>query len=444
MGKQRTIYVCQKCGCQSPKWVGRCPECGAWNSMVETLVSIQAGTSRLANRGKSKAAKPLKLSEIEKKKLTRLKTGTGEFDRVLGGGIVPGSVVLLAGEPGIGKSTLLTQIIAKVGGFDSRRTGLYVSAEESPQQIKIRTKRLKVKEEKFLIFSVKKAIDLYITIQQFSHLSIVIIDSIQSMAANDLTGTAGSIGQVRECANRLLQIAKKTNIAIFIIGHITKTGAIAGPKVLEHLVDVVLYLEGDRSHNFRILRAHKNRFGAIDEVGLFEMKEEGMIEIDSPSKLFLSNRVKKVPGSAVAVVLQGVRPVLVEVQALVVPTSLIVPRRVANGISFRRLQLLSAVLQKRSRLPLNKFDVYLNIVGGLKIDEPAVDLAVCLAIASSLKNKIISQNIVFIAEVGLLGELREVSQIEKRVNEATRLGFSQAMTAEKYNSISEVIKKILH
>jgi len=432
MTGQRTIFVCQKCGAQSPKWIGRCPECGEWNSMAETVLEVRAGEQK----SRRKAVKPLRLSEIKKRKLERIKTGILEFDRVLGGGIVPGSVVLLAGEPGIGKSTLITQILAKVGG-------LYVSGEESAEQIKIRTERLKVKEDKFLVLPETNVESIISAIQQFSHLIMVIIDSIQTMTTEDLTGTAGSIGQVRESANKLLKIAKKTNIPIFLIGHITKSGNIAGPKVLEHLVDVVLYLEGDKKYNFRILRAHKNRFGATDEVGVFEMRDCGMSEISDPSKLFLAQRVEKVSGSAIVSVLQGNRPVLVEVQALVVPTSLVIPRRVANGVSFQRLQLLCAVLQKRCRLPLNRFDVYLNVAGGLKVDEPAADLGICVAIVSSLKNKLISKETVFIGEVGLLGEIRNVGQLEKRIKEARKLGFKKAITTEKHRSITEVIHNIL-
>jgi len=399
--------------------------------MVETIVS----TKRKAKSEKRKVIQPLRLSEIEKKKLARIKTGISEFDRVLGGGVVPGSVVLLAGEPGIGKSTLLTQILAQLGG-------LYVSGEESPEQVKIRTRRLKVKEENFLILPETNVEAVISTIEQLPNLTIVVIDSIQTMTTEELTGTAGSIGQVRESANKLLKFAKRTKTPIFLIGHITKAGAIAGPKVLEHLVDVVLYLEGDKSQQFRILRAYKNRFGATDEVGVFEMKDLGMTAIEDPSQLFLSRRAKNVPGSVIVPILAGIRPVLVEIQALVIPTSLVVPRRVASGISFQRLQLLSAVLQKRCQLPLGKFDVYLNVAGGIRVDEPAADLGICLAIVSSLKDRTVNQEAVFIGEVGLLGEIRSVGQLGKRINEAKKLGFKEAITPEKYHSLGGVIKKL--
>jgi DNA repair protein RadA/Sms len=432
MVKQKTIFVCQKCGAQSPKWVGRCPECGQWNSMVEMVVSAK----KLQNSKTPKLQKPLRLSQIKKRKMGRIKTGVGEFDRVLGGGIIPGSVVLLAGDPGIGKSTLLTQILAKLGG-------LYVSGEESPEQVKLRAKRLKIKESQFLILSETNTEAVSSAIEQTKKIKMVVTDSIQTMTTNQLTGTAGSIGQVRESANKLLKIAKKLNIPLFLIGHITKSGAIAGPKVLEHLVDVVLYLEGDKKHDFRILRAYKNRFGATDEVGIFEMSDKGMTEVSNPSKLFLLERVEEVAGSVVVPVLAGIRPVLVEIQALVVPTSLVVPRRIANGVSFHRLQLLCAVLQKRCGLPLEKFDVYLNVAGGLKVDEPAADLGICLAVAASLKNRVVAKDTVFIGEVGLLGEIRKVSQLEKRVKEAKKLGFNNAITPERHRFVNEVIHKIL-
>jgi len=447
MTVSKTIFVCQNCGAQSPKWIGRCPECGEWNTMVETVL----GKEEKGKGREKRLVKPLKLADITKRKSTRIKTKIGEFDRVLGGGIVPGSVVLLAGEPGIGKSTLLTQVIAQLGG-------LYISGEESPQQIKIRTKRLKVKEDKFFILPetnvevVGQIIEntaAWLTKKsrttKHSELSLpmVIVDSIQTMTTDDLTGVAGSIGQVRECSHKLLRIAKKTNIPIFIIGHITKSRAIAGPKVLEHLVDVVLSLEGDKNHQFRILRAYKNRFGPTDEVGVFEMRNLGMIAVNNPSRLFLSQRVKNVPGSVVVPVLAGLRPVLVEVQALVVASNLAAPRRVANGLSSSRLQLLCAVLQKRCRLPLGRYDVYLNIVGGLKVNEPAIDLGVCLAIVSSFKNKLINQRTVFIGEVGLLGEIRAVDQMEKRIKEAKKLGFAKTITPQDYHSVSQVIEQVI-
>jgi len=432
MALPKTIFVCQKCGVQSPKWLGQCPECGEWNTMAETI--LEARDQRLGIRGE--AVKPLKLNEIKKTKMVRIKTGVVEFDRVLGGGLVPGSVILLAGEPGIGKSTLLTQVMALLGG-------LYISGEESPEQIKMRTKRLKIKGERFLILPETNIETIIATLEQLPGLVMAVVDSIQSMTTRQLTGTAGSIGQVRESANRLLQVAKRRKIPLFLIGHITKSGAIAGPKVLEHLVDVVLTLEGDKKHEFRILRATKNRFGATDEVGVFEMQDVGMAEIANPSKLFLSQRVQKVPGAVVVATLAGIRPVLVEIQALVVPTSLAVPRRVANGVSFARLQLLCAVLQKRCRLPLNKYDVYLNVAGGLRVDEPAADLGICISIASSLQNKSIDQRAVFIGEVGLLGEIRKVSHLERRIKEARKLGFKKTITSEKFNSLNQVIRVVL-
>lgn len=402
--------------------------------MAETVTS-----TRKTQKNKSvKVQKPLKLSEIKKTSLKRIRTGISEFDNVLGHGLVPGSVVLVAGEPGIGKSTLLTQLALCQSG-----SALYIAGEESPQQIKIRAERLRLDSDRLFILPETNIETIISTIQQFNNLTIVIVDSIQTMTTEQLTGTAGSIGQVRESAHQLLKMAKRTQIPVLLVGHITKSGAIAGPKVLEHLVDVVLYLEGDKRQDFRILRAHKNRFGPTDEVAIFQMTNQGMEEVKNPSKIFLEEKAEPAPGSAVVSVLQGIRPILVEVQALVVPTALVVPRRIANGVNQRRLQLLAAVLQKHGRLPLHRYDIYLNLAGGLKIDEPAADLGICLAIASSFKNQIIPPETFFIGEVGLLGEIRSVSQIEKRIKEAKRLGFKQAMTPQKYRSIGEVIHKTL-
>ncbi len=410
--------------------------------MAETIVSAKVKSA--SRRTKVKSIKPLKLSEIKKISLKRIKTGLSELDNVLGGGppageagLVPGSVVLVAGEPGIGKSTLLTQVLAKMGG-----PGLYVAGEESPEQIRIRTERLGLKSDDFFILPETNVETIISTLQHFNNLNIVIIDSIQTMTTDQLTGSAGSIGQVRESAHQLLKIAKAKQVPIFLVGHITKSGAIAGPKVLEHLVDVVLYLEGDKRQDWRILRAHKNHFGPIDEVAVFQMVGQGMVEVKNPSKAFLETSAgQQAPGSAIISVLQGLRPMLVEVQALVVATPLAIPRRISSGVSQRRLQLLCAVLQKQLQLPLYRYDVYLNIAGGLAINEPAADLGICLAIASSLKNKVIPEGTFFVGEVGLLGEIRAVGQIEKRIKEAKKLGLKQAVTPAKYRTINEVINK---
>ena len=364
---------------------------------------------------------------------------------MLGGGLVPGSVVLLAGEPGIGKSTLLTQLAMTLGGktVGSVLTVLYVCGEESPEQIKLRIMRLKrtdLSERSVLSLSFLPTTDVDEVISQAGNPSLMIVDSIQTMATEDLTGMAGSVGQIRECAYRLLNLAKETGVPVFLVGHVTKEGAIAGPKVLEHLVDTVLYLEGDKHHEFRILRSQKNRFGPVDEVGVFTMSGSGLIEVNNPSDVFLEERQKNVAGSCVAIVMEGTRPVLVEIQALVVPSQLAMPRRVASGIDQRRLQLLVAVLSKRLRLPLATDDVYVNVAGGLNLKEPAADLAVCLAIVSSFKNKPVGAKTAAFGEVGLLGEIRKVSWSEKRIKEAKKLGYSQIISPGTAKDLSTAVK----
>ena len=429
MAKSITKFICQQCGYESSGWLGRCPECGEWNALVETVVSTGNGKLKIEN---GKLGKPQRLSEIKSIKQDRLKTGIGEFDRVLGGGIVPGSVVLVAGEPGIGKSTLLLQLAAKIGG-------LYVTGEESLQQIKIRAERLGVKN-KDLLFLAETNVDTIVSQLESQNWSAVIVDSIQTLYTSELTGTTGSVGQVKECSGRILRIAKNRGIPVFLIGHVTKAGAIAGPKVLEHMVDTVLNIEGERFGAARLLRATKNRFGATDEVGVFEMGDKGMVAVDNPSKLFLANRVVKVPGSVVVATMEGTRPVLVEIQALVVPTQLAIPRRIGQGIDYNRLQLIAAVLTKRLNLPLASFDVYVNVVGGLRIEEPAADLGVALAIYCSFKNIAVASKTIVFGELGLLGEIREVSQSGTRNKEARRLGFTTIISPEKFSSINQVIR----
>lgn len=430
MSKSFSKFICQQCGYVSATMMGKCPECGSWNSLVET---IEKETQREKTGGVF--VKPQRLSEVKSQKEVRFTTGYEEFDRVLGGGIVPGSVILVSGDPGIGKSTLLLQTIAKTGG-------LYVSGEESVAQIKLRAERLGVKSEKILLLSETDVDNIVETIRGGVG-GVVIIDSIQTMETLDLTGASGSVGQVRECAFRLQKTAKELGIALFIVGHVTKEGAIAGPKVLEHLVDTVLYLEGERFHAFRILRSVKNRFGPTDEVGVFEMKDLGMDEVKNPSDMFLEERVKNVAGSCVVCTMEGTRPVMVEVQALVIPTSLVIPRRVGSGVDYGRLALLTGVIQKRLGLPLHTTDVFVNVAGGFKLSEPAVDLAVCLSIVSSFKNKPIDSKTAVFGEVGLLGELRRVSQAEKRTKEAKKLGFLTIISPEKYKSLVEVYRSLV-
>ncbi|MBU1323256.1 DNA repair protein RadA [Patescibacteria group bacterium] len=442
MAKNVTHFICQNCGAEFPKWAGKCEQCDQWNTLVETIVSNKR-PAKLQRSG----AGIVRFQEIKDRKVERETTGIGELDRVLGGGLVPGSVVLLAGEPGIGKSTLLTQLALKLSkkteGSDP--SVLYVCGEESPEQIKLRINRLSNKDAPSLRkgtsftdlnLSFLPTTDVDEVIAQAGGPTLMIVDSIQTMATTDLTGMAGSVGQVRESAFRLLNFAKETGTVVFLVGHVTKEGAIAGPKVLEHLVDTVLYLEGDKHHVFRILRAQKNRFGPVDEVGVFTMAAGGLIEVSNPSDVFLEERQKNVPGSCVAVVMEGTRPVLVEIQALVVPSQLAVPRRVASGIDQRRLQLLTAVLSKRLRLPLGTDDVYVNVAGGLNLKEPAADLAVCLAIVSSFKNKPVGPKTAAFGEVGLLGEVRKVSWSEKRIKEARKLGYTQIITPETVKDLS--------
>jgi DNA repair protein RadA/Sms len=402
--------------------MGKCPDCGTWDSLVEHI-EARGSTARASSA--ANLAKPVLLRDITTESFTRLPVLGEEFARVLGGGLVPGSVVLIGGDPGIGKTTLLTQ----AGAYFANQAGsvLYVSAEESAQQIKLRTERLGLDSNHLYIYS---ETNLDAILEQINQLEpkLAIIDSIQTVYLEDVVSAAGSVSQVREGALRLLRLAKKLNIPMFLVGHVTKEGAIAGPRVLEHIVDAVLYMEGDRFHQYRLLRSVKNRFGSTNEVGVFEMTQEGMCEVANPSQAFLSERSAGAPGSTVAVTLEGTRPILVEVQALTSHTSSAQPRRTTNGFDMNRLLMLIAVLSKRVGLPLFNQDVYVNIVGGLRINEPAADVAVAMAIVSSYRNQRIDPDLVFIGEIGLSGELRSVSQIERRLSEAAKLGFQRALT----------------
>lgn len=376
-------------------------------------------------------AETVNLADIQKEVFDRLSSGIDEFDRVLRGGIVKGSLVLVAGDPGIGKSTLLTQLSLNIDKT------LYVAGEESAQQIKLRTDRIKQKNSLQILNHTD--VDVVCGVVENLKPSLVIIDSIQTMETADLSGVAGSVGQVRECAHRLQRLAKQTHIPILLVGHITKEGTVAGPKTLEHLVDVVLSLEGDGASNFRVLRGTKNRFGATDEVGIFEMTETGLMEVKNPSKLFLETR-QNFPGSVVVPVLTGMRPILVEIQALITKSNLPYPRRTASGIDNNRLQLLVAVLQKRSGLALFDQDIFVNVTGGLKVEERAADLGICMAITSSFKDKAIKEKCVLIGEIGLLGELRGIRQLEKRISEAKKLGFTNIISSENAKSLQQAIQ----
>ncbi len=415
MTKARTIYVCQQCGYRSPKWLGRCPGCGQWETLVEERPKETRVTVEIP--------KPLPLSELPYEEGQRISTGLKELDQVLGGGLVPGSLVLLGGDPGIGKSTLLLQVMhhLALGGYKV----LYLSAEESIQQIKLRASRLKIEAEGLFILS-ETNLDLALEALDELSPSVLVVDSIQTVYLPDLSSAPGSVAQVRECAARLLRLAKAREIAVFLVGHVTKEGALAGPRVLEHLVDTVLYFEGDRGASFRILRAVKNRFGSTNEIGVFEMTTLGLSPVTNPSELFLSQTTSEIPGSVVVATVEGTRPVLVEVQALVTNTPLAVPRRTSVGFDVQRLAMLAAILEKRVGLNFYDRDIYLNVVGGLKLAEPGADLAVVLALASSRLDKALPPQTVVFGEVGLTGEVRPVSQVEMRLKEAAKLGFQQA------------------
>ncbi len=420
--KNHTVFVCQQCGAQSPKFGGRCTDCGAWNSLVETVVAAVAGNETLrATLGSARV--PILLGHVQPSVGGRLLTGIGEMDRVLGGGIVPGSIVLIGGEPGIGKSTLLSQVASAVGTPD--RPTLYVSAEESPQQIKLRADRMGISGASILLSSETVVETIKETVQNLQP-CLVVIDSIQTIATDTLSSAPGSVSQVRECTMQLMRLAKEMHVPIMMIGHVTKDGAVAGPRALEHIVDAVLYLEGERFHSYRLLRSVKNRFGAT-EVGIFEMRGEGLVEVADPSGIFLADRALRATGSAVTVTLEGTRPLLVEVQALASPTSYGTPSRTVTGVDHTRLLMLLAVLMKRVGLRLGQHDVYVNVVGGIELAEPAVDLGIAAAVASSFKDCTLQPNLTLIGEVGLGGELRAVSQTPVRVREAARLGFQHCI-----------------
>ncbi|HQF64105.1 MAG TPA: DNA repair protein RadA [Anaerolineaceae bacterium] len=437
MAKTTTQYVCQQCGRTVPRQLGRCPSCGGYNTMVEEIVAPPGAPAAGPARGLSGRSTPQRLGDITGDPEERLALPIGEFARVLGGGIVPGSIVLVGGDPGIGKSTLLLQMAVEMA-TDPARPVLYVSGEESERQIKMRAVRL-LRDENgaprpmpdALYLVTETNLNTILEHIQTVRPGLLIVDSIQTIYMSEMNSSAGSVGQVRECANRLRELAKSSGLAVFLIGHVTKEGVIAGPRVLEHIVDTVLYLEGDRFLSFRLLRSVKNRFGATSEVGVFEMRESGMVEVPNPSEAFLAERMINAPGSAIAVTLEGTRPILVEVQGLTSPSNLGNPRRTPNGVDVNRMLLLAAVLTRRVGLRLSEQDIFVNVVGGLRVDEPAADLAIAAAVAASLQDAPVRADTVLIGEVGLSGELRWVSQMNIRLREAAKLGFKAAIVPKR-------------
>ena len=433
MAKARVQYVCQTCGTTSHKWAGQCKGCGEWNTMVETIVQPQKDATAL--RSWMPVSQPQPLPDIKADQFQRLPVANGELARVLGGGIVPGSVVLIGGDPGIGKSTLLLQASAQLA--DGQEPVLYISGEESVHQIKMRADRLGLQQSALYVVSEVSLDQILGHIEQLGP-RLVVVDSIQAISSEELESSAGSVSQVKACATALLRLAKAKGIPLFLVGHVTKAGAIAGPRVLEHIVDAVLYLEGDRFHTYRLLRGVKNRFGSTHEVGVFEMTEQGMVEVANPSEAFLAERLPNTSGSSIAVTMEGTRPLLVEIQALASTTSFGQPRRTANGVDFNRLLLLVAVLSKRVGLRLFDQDVFVNVVGGLRISEPAADLALALAIASSFQNRPLPADLAAVGEVGLSGEIRTVGHLSRRLNEAAKLGFSRCIVPATHRTLREV------
>lgn len=442
MPKVRSVYVCQNCSARFNTWSGQCANCGEWNTLVET-VETPADSKLTQKSGKSVLSAPVEsLSKIKASKIERFKTGIGEFDRVLGGGFVAGQVVLIAGEPGIGKSTLVTQVCKSLQDSNI----LYVCGEESPGQIKIRAERMGYAGSNLFTLQETDADLIEQTVysnsgnDQISKFDYLIVDSVQTLYTRDLMSAVGSVGQIRECTQRLVRVAKKTNIKVLLIGHVTKEGEIAGPKILEHVVDTVLYMEGDSQHLYRILRTTKNRFGAVSEVGMFEMIENGIKEVSNPSEMFVSKQDTGMVGSCIAVAMEGFRPILYEVQALAVKTSYGYPKRTANGFNINRLQVLLAVLEKRSHLPCSEYDVYLNIAGGFRVGDTASDLPVCLALASAILDKPLKQVMALFGEVGLLGEIRSVPHEVKRLQEAKRLGYK---CDNSFKWVNQAIKQLI-
>lgn len=420
--KERSVYCCAECGAESANWAGKCPSCGAWNSLVEVKLDRSAAVK--ASRSRFERSRPKKISELDMTEEFRISTGITELDRVLGGGAVTGSLVLVGGAPGIGKSTLLLQMCANL----AEKKILYVTGEESERQLKLRAVRLGLEGENILVLA-ETDLDAIMDCINTQEPEVVIIDSIQTISGDDVASAPGSVSQVRECTMRIMRLTKEKGLTVFVVGHITKEGSIAGPKVLEHMVDCVLYFEGERNTSFRILRAAKNRFGSTNEIGVFEMDESGLRCVDNPSEMLLSGRPENSPGTCVACVIEGSRPLLAEVQALVTPSNYNASRR-SNGVDYNRAAMLLAVIEKRGGLPVTTCDAYINVIGGLTLDEPAADLATALAIASSYIDRPLGADLAAIGEIGLSGEIRSVSMINQRLTEISRLGFQRCVIPE--------------
>jgi DNA repair protein RadA/Sms len=438
--KATSSFVCQQCGYESVRWFGKCPECDNWNSAVETVVDpkrVGKSSGKVASNKRSLVS----LDSVSSKLVGRTRTKISELDRVLGGGLVSGQVVLIAGEPGIGKSTLLLQVADSVVSDKDSGVVIYASGEESSSQIKVRSDRLGINGKNILLL---ETTDIDEIIEERQNPKLLIVDSIQTMQTGDLLGMAGSVGQVRECAYRIVRFAKSSGTPVFIVGHVTKDGSVAGPNVLMHIVDTVLWFEGDRGKIYRFLRSVKNRFGSTEEVGIFSMEEKGLKPIDVPEKIFLTDFEEGSVGTVITSVLQGNRPLLVEIQSLVVPTKLMMPKRVVQGIDQKRFELMLAILTRRVGFPLYEYDVFVNVAGGMSIkNDPSADLAVCLSIASSFLDKAISSKTVAIGEVDLLGDIRQVVAMERRIKEARRLGFKQIISPPAYNNLRKTIDALL-
>lgn len=430
MAKIKSVYICSDCGYESPKWYGKCPSCGNWNTMNEEVVSKTESASAIKRQ--AVYTKPVSITEISTTDEHRYITGISELDRVLGGGIVKGSLILLGGDPGIGKSTILLQICRQL---TKELKILYVSGEESKRQLKLRAARLDAESENLMVLTETDAQVVAEVIREDKP-DMVMIDSIQTMSISELSSSPGSVTQVRECTNFLMRVAKSLDIPMFIVGHVNKEGSIAGPKVLEHIVDAVLYFEGDKQMSYRILRAVKNRFGSTNEIGVFQMNENGLEEVQNPSMMLLSGRPKNVSGTCVACTMEGTRPILAEVQGLVSASAFGTPRRMATGFDYSRMSLIVAVLEKRAGYYFSNTDVYINVIGGLRLDEPATDLAVAIALISSLKDIPVADNAIAFGEIGLAGEIRSVSHAQERINEASRLGFNRIIIP--YNNLKNV------